>query len=258
MIKHEKQIAQNHSKAKRIIFRIALVTVLICATVFIINLPQKIQNDYIKSLPENSQYEVSVGNEIEAKSMDEINKYLMSFERTNSQSNTVVISDEMKKEILKISQTALIGLQLELNGAISTYFDIIRDTSKKLSSYTESYIDSGGIEITADIITTDCYDKDNNISTVFFYQINIIVEYPQWEQYCFYFSSDLKNVFYFYYMNSNASNDDYSSYNSGLVWYEYCDDGSYLKSNVMFESYLMKNSTEYDNVYIPEIRNETD
>ena len=109
-----------------------------------------------------------------------------------------------------------------------------------------------------DRITTDCYDKDNNISTVFFYQINIIVEYPQWEQYCFYFSSDLKNVFYFYYMNSNASNDDYSSYNSGLVWYEYCDDGSYLKSNVMFESYLMKNSTEYDNVYIPEIRNETD
>ena len=109
MIKHEKQIAQNHSKAKRIIFRIALVTVLICATVFIINLPQKIQNDYIKSLPENSQYEVSVGNEIEAKSMDEINKYLMSFERTNSQSNTVVISDEMKKEIL--NQEILIQIE---------------------------------------------------------------------------------------------------------------------------------------------------
>jgi len=59
-------------------------------------------------------------------------------------------------------------------------------------------------------------------------------------------------------LNSNASKDNYSGYKSGLVEYEYCDDGSYLKSNVMFESYLMKNSTEYDNVYISEIRNETD
>lgn len=250
MMKHEKQISQNHSKAKRIIFRIALVTVLICATVFIINLPQKIQNDYIKSLPENSQYEVSVGNEIEAKSMDEINKYLMSFERTNSQSNTVVISDEMKKEILKISQTALRGLQLELNGEISTYLDIIRDTSKKLSSYTESYIDSGGIEITADIITTDCYDKDNNISTVFFYQINIIVEYPQWEQYCFYLSPDLENIFYFCYMNNNTPYYIFANYSDQLGWYEYSTDGNYLKVNELILSYLNKNSNEYDSEYI--------
>lgn len=250
MMKHEKQISQNHSKAKRIIFRIALVTVLVCATVFIINLPQKIQDDYIKSLPENFQYEVSVGNEIEAKSMDEINKYLMSFERTNSQSNTVVISDEMKKEILKISQTALRGLQLELNGAISTYLDIIRDTSKKLSSYTESYIDSGEIEITADIITTDCYDQDNNITTVFFYQVTITVEYPQWEQYCFCFSPDLENIFSFYYMNNNTMENILSNYTDESGWYEYSTDGNYLKINELFLSYLNKNSNEYDSEYI--------
>lgn len=250
MIKHEKQISQNHSKAKIIIFRIALVTVLICATVFIINLPQKIQNDYIKSLPENSQYELSVGNEIEAKSMDEINKYLMSFERTNSQSNTVVISDEMKKEILKISQIAIRGLQLEVNGSYAAYLDIVRNISKKLSTYTESYIDSGEIEITADIITTDCYDKDNNISTVFFYQVNITVEYPEWEQYCFYLSPDLENIFYFCYMNNNTPYYIFANYSDQLGWYEYSTDGNYLKVNELILSYLNKNSNEYDSEYI--------
>lgn len=252
MMKHEKQISQNHSKAKIIIFRIALVTVFVCATVFIINLPQKIQNDYIKSLPENSQYEVSLGNEIEATSIAEINEYLKSFERTYSQSNTVAISDEMKKEILKKSQTALRGLQLEFSGAISSYLDIIRDTSKKLSSYTESYIDSGEIEITADIITTDCYDQDNNITTVFFYQINITVEYSQWEQYCFYFSPDLENIFYFCYMNSNTPYYILANYSDQLGWYEYSTDGNYLKVNELILSYLAKNSAEYESEYIPD------
>lgn len=258
MMKHEKQISQNHSKAKRIIFRIALVTVLVCATVFIINLPQKIQNDYIKSLPENSQYEVSVGNEIETKSMDEINKYLMSFERTNSQSNTVAISDEMKKEILNKAQIAFRQLLINNNGTMSTCIDIINDISKKLSGFTESYIDEGNIEISADIITTDCYDKDNNISTVFFYQINIMVAYPEWEQYYFYFSPDMENIFSFSYSDGSNPSNIYSNYADEIVWYEYSDDGSYLKINVLFESYLMKNNTEYDNEYIPEIRNETD
>lgn len=258
MMKHEKQISQNHSKAKRIIFRIVLVTVLVCATVFIINLPQKIQNDYIKSLPENSQYEVSVGNEIEAKSMDEINKYLMSFERTNSQSNTVAISDEMKKEILNKAQIAFRQLLINNNGTMSTCIDIINDISKKLSGFTESYIDEGNIEMSADIITTDCYDKDNNISTVFFYQVNILVSYPQWEQYVFYFSPDLENIFAFYYVNDNTADNIYSNYTDEFGWYEYSDNGNYLKINGLFESYLMKNNTEYDSVYIPEIRNETD
>lgn len=252
MMKLEKQISQNHSKAKRIIFRIALVTVLVCATVFIINLPQKIQNDYIKSLPENSQYEVSVGNEIEVTSIYEINEYLKSFERTYSQSNTVAVSDDMKKELLKKSQSAFRKLQLNANGTMSTYSDIANDTSKKLSAYTEATVDSRWIEITADIITTDCYDQDNNITTIFFYQVNITVEYPEWEQYCFYLSPDLENIFYFCYMNNNTPYYIFANYSDQLGWYEYSTDGNYLKVNELILSYLNKNSNEYNSEYIPD------
>ena len=257
-MKYEKQISQNNSKAKPKIFRIFLVAVLICTTVFIISLPKKIQDDYIKSLPENSQYSVYVGNEIEANSIAEINKYFQSFEKTISKNNTVAISDEMKKEILNKAQIAFRRLLLYGNGAMSTYLDIISDISKKLYGFTESYIDEGNIEISADIVTTDCYDKENNISTVFFYQVNIMVSYPEWEQYGFYFSPDLENIFAFYYMNNNVTDDIFSNCTDEFGWYEYSTDGSYLKINALFESYLMKNNTEYDNIYIPKIRNETD
>lgn len=254
MMKNEKQVSKNSSRAKKILFRTVLVTVLVCATAFIINIPQKIQYNYIKSLPENSQYAVSVGNEIEANSIAEINKYLQSFERTNSQSNTVAISnDNMKKEILKKSQSALRRLQLDNNSNVSEYLDIIRDISKKLSSYTESYVDLDTIEIFADIITTTCYDEDNNISTVFFYQINIMAAYPEWEQYYFYFSSDMENIFaFYYYINSYTPENIFANYTDEFGWYEYSTDGNYLKINELFASYLTKNSTEYDGGYIPE------
>lgn len=251
MMKHEKQVSKNNSRAKKILFPTVLAVLLVCATAFIINLPQKIQYDYIKSLPENSQYAVSVGNEIEASSIEEINEYLQSFERINSQSNTVVISNDMKKEILKKSQTAFRQFQLANNGAMNTYMDLINETSNKLSAYTESSVYYGAIEISADIITTDCYDKDNNISTVFFYQVNITVFYPEWEQYCFYFSPDLENIFAFYYVNGYTPENIFANYTDEFGWYEYSADGNYLKINELFASYLTKNSTESDGGYIP-------
>lgn len=252
-MKHEKQITKKPSKVKRVIFSIVLAAALVCATVFIINLPQKIQNDYIKSLPENSMYPISVGNKIEADSMSEINKYLQSFERINSQSSTVTVSDEMKKEILKKSQTALRSLPLEFNGAVSAYLDTLIDASKKLSAYNESSLDSGEIEIYTDIMTTDCYDKDNNLSSVFFYQVNIMASYPRWEQYNFYFSPDLENIFSFSYSDGSNPDDIYSDFSGEFVWYEYSGDGSYINVNSYFGSYLTKTNSEYDGGYFPDI-----
>lgn len=255
-MKHEKPISQNNSKAKKILFRISIAAVFICATIFIINLPKKIQDDYIKSLPENSQYSVTLGNEIEADSISEINEYLRSFERTSSKINTVAVSDDMEKELLKKSQSAFRRIQLNDHGAMYIYIDITNKISKKLSSYTESTIEYGGAEISADIITTDCYDNDNNISSVFFYQVNITVFFPEWEQYWLIFSPDLENIFAFYYTNSSTPENIYSEYTDQLGWYEYSDDGSYLKINALFLSYLTKNSTEYNSEYFPETLDE--
>lgn len=251
MMKHEKQTVPKNSKAKKIIFRTVLVTILVCATAFIINLPKKIQNDYIKSLPENFQYAVSVGNKIEADSIDEINTYLTSFDKIVSQVNTAAISDDIKKKILKKSQSALKRLQLNNSDTTPDFLDVLKEISNRLSSYNESYIDEGSIEVYADIFTTDCYDNYNNISTVFFYNVNIEVFYPQWEQYNFYFSQNLENIFALIYSDGSDNGELLAGYTDDCGWYEYSADGSYLKINELFLYYLI-NGKEYDDgSYIP-------
>lgn len=250
-MKHEKQMVPKISKAKKMIFRTVLVAMLICATAFIINLPKKIQDDYIKSLPENFQYAVFLGNEIEADSIAEINKYLESFDKVVSQVNTASVSDNTKKEILKKSQSALKRLQLNSNGAMSEYLDVLKEISNRLSSYTESYIDEGSIEVYANIFTTDCYDKDNNISTVFFYNVDIEVLSPEWEHYNFYFSPDFENIFALVYSDGGDNGELLSGYTDDYGWYVYSSDGSYLRINELFLYYLI-NGKEYDDgSYIP-------
>ena len=58
----------------------------------------------------------------------------------------------MKKEILKISQIAIRGLQLEVNGSYAAYLDIVRNISKKLSQHADTVLNvANKLEISDDV-----------------------------------------------------------------------------------------------------------
>lgn len=239
-MKHERK---EHKKSwfKRTVKYILLTALLLFSTIFIINMPQKILDDYINSLPENKTYSVSIKNELPADSISEINQYFGSFYRTESNQNVINVDEEIQGKILEKIKNSFSYLFFDTNGINSEYTDFLRILSDKLQAFTEDDINNKNLELYVYILTTDCYGGDDSYSSITLYNIDMVSLYPEEERYSFYLSENMDSIFSLRYYNMDMYADSGNVsvfYDEKTGIYSFDNDFSYLALNAEFEFFL--------------------
>lgn len=233
---------------KKFFFNLLLALALAGITVFILNIPRKIQDDYLNAPPEFSQTLISIKDETQANSISEINSYLSSFNRTESHQNVVNADEKIKRDIVSKVQKSLDKLLENCDDIDGSYLQILKLLSSKLNSFANGF-DDGETSIYLYIITTDCYNSYGNLTTLIFYNVDITARIGQdfEEQYSFYLSDNMDSLFSLNYTNSITNGNIISAYSETLGQYSYSEDGNYAFINHDFDFYLNYSMERYEN-----------
>lgn len=247
-MKHKIKTSKKPLNIKRFFFNFLLILTLGGITIFIINIPRKIHDDYLNAPPEFYQISISIKDETQASTIPEINEYLGSFTRTESHQNVVNVDAKTKSDILSKVQKSLDKLLESCNDVGENYSENLKVLSGKLESFcgNDSYDDE--VNIYVYIITTECYSSSSDLTTLIFYNVDIIANQGQdyEEQYSFYLSDNMDSLFSLNYANSNTDSNIISSYSETLGQYSYSEDGNYTYINQDFDFYLNYNMERYE------------
>lgn len=233
---------------KKFFFNFLLILALGGITLYIINIPRKIHDDYLNAPPEFSQTSISIKDETQANTISEINSYLSSFNRTEAHQNVVNADEKIKRDIVSKAQKSLDKLLESCDDIDGSYLQILKLLSSNLNSFANGSYD-GESYIYVYIITTDCYSSSGDLNTLIFYNVDITANIGQnfEEQYSFYLSDNMDSLFSLNYTNSITNGNIISAYSETLGQYSYSEDGNYTFINQDFDFYLNYNMERYEN-----------